>query len=202
MNVSTNKKGITIFAAVVIVVLIGVGFFVARLGSSSKQEMLKEGSERVSSKEVIQEDLSVKAESTDATALLLKEKGTDPSYRGLVLAGGTSPLLDFNKGDYEKAKNSEKLIVLYFYANWCPLCKAETMAATYQAFNELTGDHVVGFRVNYNDSDTDADEKALAREFGVGYQHTKVFLKGGKRILKSPEGWNKERYLSEITKAQ
>lgn len=61
---------------------------------------------------------------------------------------------------------------------------------------------VIGFRVNYNDNQTDNDECNLAREFGVAYQHTKIFVKNGTRILKSPEGWNKDRYLIEINKYQ
>ena len=69
------------------------------------------------------------------------------------------------------------------------------------AFNELTTDKAIGFRVNYNDSDTDTNEEALAREFGVAYQHTKVFVKNGQRILKSPEGWDDKRYDMEISKA-
>ena len=67
-----------------------------------------------------------------------------------------------------------------------------------KAFNELSSDKVVGFLVNYNDDQTDDDERNLAREFGVAYQHTKVFLKDGQRILKSPESWNKDRYLNEL----
>jgi len=35
----------------------------------------------------------------------------------------------------------------------------------------------------------------------VGYQHTKVFLKNGKRILKAPDSWDKDRYMFEINKA-
>jgi hypothetical protein len=46
-------------------------------------------------------------------------------YKGAVLAGKASPLLDFNKADYDTAVKSGKLVTLYFYANWCPLCKAE-----------------------------------------------------------------------------
>jgi hypothetical protein len=68
-------------------------------------------------------------------------------------------------------------------------------------FNGLTTDKVIGFRVNYNDNQTDDNEKNLAREFGVAYQHTKVFVKNRDKILKSPEGWNKNRYTSEINKA-
>lgn len=122
------------------------------------------------------------------------------AYSGARLAGDASPLLDFNSTDFEQAKASHKLVVLYFYANWCPICRAE-FPLMEEAFNELTTDEVIGFRVNYNDSDTDAAEQALAREHGVAYQHTKVFLKSGQRILKSPESWDKARYLAEITKA-
>jgi len=124
-------------------------------------------------------------------------------YQGDILAGdfAMSPLIDFTKTDYERALASGKLIVLYFYANWCPTCKTETATALFPAFNELTGDQVIGFRVNFKDSDTDKDEEALAKEFNVTYQHTKVFVKGGQRVLKAPDSWTKERYLEEIANA-
>ena len=118
-----------------------------------------------------------------------------------ILAGKSALLLDFRKADYEAAIASDKLVVLYFYANWCPICKAETANALYPAFNELTTDKVVGIRVNYKDSDTDKDEENLARQYGIPYQHTKVFVKNGKQILKAPDGWDKARYLTEINKA-
>ncbi len=118
-----------------------------------------------------------------------------------ILAGTSAPLLDFNKEDYDAAIASDKLVVLYFYANWCPICKNETANALYPAFDELTTDTVIGIRVNYKDGNTDTDEENLAREFGVPYQHTKVFLKNGKQILKAPDGWDKARYLAEINKA-
>lgn len=114
-----------------------------------------------------------------------------------ILAGKSSPLYDFSKAKYDEALASDKLVVLYFYANWCPICRAE-IPKMYDAFNELTTDKVVGFRVNFNDSDTDSDEENLAKEYGIAYQHTKVFIKNGQRILKSPESWDKQRYLEEI----
>jgi thioredoxin 1 len=124
------------------------------------------------------------------------------SLSGTVLAGSASPVIDFNQADFEKAKASDKLIVLYFYADWCPICKQEVNGAFYPAFESLNDPNVVAFRVNYKDSFTDDDESALAREHGIAYQHTKVFLKNGERILKSPESWNQNRYLSEIASAQ
>ena len=127
------------------------------------------------------------------------EEGVMVAYGGKVLAGTSAKLLDFNKADYDKALASDNLVVLYFYANWCPSCKVE-FPKMQSVFDEIKSDKVVAFRVNYKDSETDKDEEALAKEFGVAYQHTKVFLKGGERVLKAPDSWEKERYLSEINK--
>ncbi len=130
-------------------------------------------------------------------AMMKKEEDATMVYKGAVLAGKQAKVLDFNKADYDAALKSNNLVVLYFYATWCPLCKLE-IPKLYESFNQLSTDKVVGFRVNYNDDDTDDAEKALAREFGVAYQHTKVFVKNGKRVLKSPESWDTQRYISEI----
>ena len=57
---------------------------------------------------------------------------------------------------------------------------------------------MVGFRVNYRDNQTDDAETALARQYGVAYQHTKVAVKDGQVVLKSPESWQIDRYVEEI----
>lgn len=141
------------------------------------------------------------AEGGSATGGKKEDGATMAKYTGTVLAGTSAPLIDYNKADYDAAVKSDKLIVLYFYANWCPICKEETANSLYPAFNELTTDKVVGIRINYKDSETDSDEKALAVQFGIPYQHTKVFVRNGKQILKAPDSWNKMRYLDEIHKA-
>lgn len=144
-------------------------------------------------------DTSVE-EKTEDSMMMDDQSMHSDEFTGNVLAGKSAPLLDFNKKDYEKALASKKVVVLYFYANWCPDCKKE-FPLMEEAFNMLDTSNVIGFRVNYKDSETDHDEEALASEYGIAYQHTKVLLKDGKRIQKSAESWNRDRYLSEINTA-
>ena len=120
---------------------------------------------------------------------------------GNVLAGSDVPFVEFNRTDYEAALAANQNVVLYFYANWCPTCKKELREATQPAFDQLSGiDNVVGFRVNYNDNETDSFERDLARQFGVAYQHTKVLLNTeGERVSKNPQSWDTSEYIAQIT---
>lgn len=125
---------------------------------------------------------------------------TQNGYVGKVLAGTTSPFLEFKREDYNKALSENKIIVLNFYANWCPICRAEA-PAIHEGFNSLTTDRLVGFRVNFNDSDTDKDEEALAKDFKIPYQHSKVILKNGKEFSRSLDSWDKAIFDQEVKKA-
>ena len=132
------------------------------------------------------------------SAMIEEDAMMKSSYSGKVLAGTTSKYLEFNKADYDKALKENKKILLYFYASWCPICKKE-QPEIFAAFNELDDPNLIGFRVGYNDNEG-ADEKALAKQFGVAYQHTKVILKDGKQVAKFPDSWNRQRYLDELAK--
>lgn len=75
--------------------------------------------------------------------------------------------------------------VLYFYANWCSTCKVAN--DDFMKNFEKLPDDVVVIRVNYNDTDTDQDEKDLAKKYGITYQHTFVQIdENGEEITK----WN------------
>lgn len=91
-------------------------------------------------------------------------------------------LYEFDKESYEAALSEGKYVFLDFYANWCPICRAEEPEIK-AAFNELSTGNVVGFRVNYNDGDTDDDERALAKKLGVAYQHTKIVVAPDEKVL-------------------
>jgi thiol-disulfide isomerase/thioredoxin len=216
-----SQGGFGVFAVIGIFVLILAAGGAVYLGISQSDDDPGSSEMMMEEDKMMQEDDNMMMEEGDAMMeeeammkdeestmmegdAMMKEEGTmmvgeEMSFSGTVLAGDSSPLLDFNRADYEKAIESDKLVVLYFYANWCPICRAE-FPRMQSAFDSLESKDVVGFRVNYNDSETDDFEKQLASQFGVAYQHTKVFLKNGERVLKSPESWNQSRYTTEINK--
>ena len=125
--------------------------------------------------------------------------GESESSRAVLAENNGAAYKEFNQADYEKAISENRKILLYFYASWCPICRAE-QPEVISAFNELNNVGIVGFRVNYKDSDTDSYESNLAEEFGISYQHTKVILVNGDVVLKSLESWNKDKYLEELNK--
>lgn len=198
------------FGAIVILILVailllggGVFLFVTQEkdatvieNEKTEDNAVMEGEKMEKNDSMMEEDVMMPVSPDDAMQGG-EDTGIHIQFTGTLLAGSKTLLLDFTKSDYDTALASKKVIVLYFYANWCPICKAEFPKAQ-SAFDELHSSDIVGFRVNFNDNETDQHEKDLAREFGVAYQHTKVILKNGERVLKSPESWEKNRYLSEI----
>lgn len=185
-NILKNQSGVSLVAVVIVTGIVVIGGYViykwtASMATEDKTIMMPTLSPGGEDKSMMDNGIMMKLD-----------------FFGQILAGIKSPLLDFNKSDYDKAVASGKLVALYFYANWCPICKAE-FPKMQEAFNQITDDRVVGFRVNYNDDQTDNDEKELAREFGVAYQHTKVFVKNRQRLLKAPESWSSaDVYTSKI----
>lgn len=116
-----------------------------------------------------------------------------------MLAGTNAPFIIFNQTDFKNALKLNKVIILDFYANWCPICRAEA-PAIHAGFEEVNTNQIVGFRVNYNDSETGKDEKDLARQYAVTYQHTKIILKNKKEVFRTLESWDKATFLQEVNK--
>ncbi len=199
MRINNTRGAVMLFIIAAIAIALSAGL---TLYIMNKPEIENTGTKNDTQENSVTEKIGSPTEKEGDLMIIDADTGENIlKFSTTNLAGSTSPLLDFNTKAYNEFRDSYDLVVLYFYANWCPICKAE-LPHLYGAFNDLKEYSVIGFRVNFNDNETDDDERNLAREFGVAYQHTKVFLKGGKRILKAPDSWeNKERYLNEIQKA-
>ncbi len=128
-----------------------------------------------------------------------QEKTTDEVMMAKPLAGKTSFYNEFNQQDYEKAISDGKIVYLEFYANWCPICRAQEPDLL-DGFNKLTRDDVAGFRVNFKDDKTDEAEKALAEKYKIPYQHHKIVLKNGAVVIDSVDTWDSKTLVAELSK--
>ncbi len=135
--------------------------------------------------------------------ILFEEDGVMTSeFNGMVLNEGDPgvPYIRYNEEDYSTALENEELTILYFTANWCPICKREIQQMK-EALKQIDNDDVIVFEVHIRDNVTTDEEEAIAREHGVAFQHTKVFVQDRERQLKDPSSWNTQRYIDEITSA-
>ena len=83
-----------------------------------------------------------------------------------------------NKNNFEEIKNSDKLVLLDFYADWCGPCRM--VAPILHEIAEERPDVIVG-KINVD------DEEALAMAFGVYSIPTLVVMKDGK-VLRQTSG--------------
>lgn len=94
-----------------------------------------------------------------------------------------SRYVEYTKASFNSAAGNRR--VLYFYANWCPTCRPAD--ANFKENASKIPEDVTVIRVNYNDTDTDQEEKDLARKYGITYQHTFVQIdEQGEQVAK----WN------------
>ena len=86
--------------------------------------------------------------------------------------------------------------VLFFYANWCPTCRPAD--ANFRTNMELLPADVQVIRVNYNDTETDAEERELASQYSVTYQHTFVQIDTQGNVVTRWNGGQIEELLANI----
>lgn len=129
----------------------------------------------------------------------IKKAALLAQYLGTPLAGETTFYLQFNDADYEMALAEDKLIFLNFYSTGCDSCQKDNDAAI-SAFDAMKYEDVVGFRVLFNDPALTLEEKDIALKYGVENLNTKVIVKGGKRVFKATDTWNKQTFIDEISR--
>ena len=110
------------------------------------------------------------------------------------------PYIRYEKSKYEQSLAEGKVVLLDFYANWCPICRIENPKII-SALKELDSTKIAAFQVHYNDNEVNEEDREVAKEFGITYQHTKVIVKDDTQFSKSLEVWNKEKTIQEINKA-
>ncbi len=112
-----------------------------------------------------------------------------PTISETTATNPSSKYQQFESGILERL--SGKRVVLFFYANWCPTCKAAQK--DFESNQEQIPDDTMLIRINYNDSDTDSEEKELAEKYNITYQHTFVWIgSNGEQLAKWNGGQLKE----------
>ncbi|MCR4278863.1 MAG: thioredoxin family protein [bacterium] len=82
----------------------------------------------------------------------------------------------FSLSAYTQAKAEGRPILLNFFANWCPTCATQEPRTEALFINKKVPSGISAFRINYNDSETDEDERDLAKQLHVTYQHTYIYF--------------------------
>lgn len=167
-----------IIVGVALLVLVGGGLFIANEQSKSAEEA-KMAQEKAA---MMQKDATA---TEDNDAMMKKdetvmEKEDDDT---MMADKNSSRYIEYSKTALDQAASNRR--VLYFYANWCPTCRPAD--ADFTANSSKIPSDVTVIRVNYNDTDTDQEEKDLAKKYAITYQHTFVQIDGqGKEVTK----WN------------
>ncbi len=98
-------------------------------------------------------------------------------------------VINVNKNNFEEIKNSEKTVLLDFYADWCGPCRM--VSPIVDEIAEENTDILVG-KINVD------EEMELAAEFGVMTIPTLVVLKNGETVQRSSGAKPKVQILAML----
>ena len=98
-------------------------------------------------------------------------------------------VLKVNLNNFETVKNSEKTVLLDFYADWCGPCRM--VSPIVDEIAEENPQYLVG-KINVD------EETKLAADFGVGSIPTLIVMKNGKIVEESVGASPKEQILKML----
>lgn len=168
------NKNILIVIGVVVLVLAGGGLFIASQQSSNTEEA-----------KMVQEKAAIEKKD-DSSAGSEQDK--------MMKKDSASRYIEYSKTVLDQATNKRR--VLYFYASWCPICRPANEDFIKNS-SKIPEDTMV-IRVNYNDPDTDQEEKDLAKKYGITYQHTFVQIDSKEKEITKWNGGQTEELLTNI----
>jgi thiol-disulfide isomerase/thioredoxin len=114
---------------------------------------------------------------------------------GQILGGNSPYYIEFNEVDFKAALESQNLVILNYYANWCPSCKAEDREIREAFRSDNLPDTIAVFRTSFRDSDTTEIEALIAEEYGILSQGTKIVFVNGEQVDNIPRYYSKDQYL-------
>ncbi|CAN5197477.1 hypothetical protein BH09PAT2_BH09PAT2_09280 [soil metagenome] len=162
------KNPMMIVIIVAVVAVLGIGAFTLSQRSSQSDAMMKKDEAMMPTIEMMKKEDSTMEKTDDK---MMGDKMMSSRY------------VEYSKTALDKASSTRR--VLFFYASWCPTCRPAD--ANFRENENKIPEDVTVIRVNYNDPDTDQEEKDLAKKYGITYQHTYVQIDGsGKEVTK----WN------------
>jgi thioredoxin 1 len=97
---------------------------------------------------------------------------------------------ELSNNKYKELLNSDKIVVIDFYAEWCIPCK--TLSPTLDTISEENDKVEI---VKYN---TEDDELDLTNKYGIRNIPTLVFLKGGEPVDRLTGVRTKDSIISKI----
>ena len=190
-------KNMFIFVLTMMILLFGCTVGTQKTTTNEKNENIGSAEEHTG-------ELGETAEEIAAEQQAIKEAnpGAEKTATSEKIAGTTTPYMRYNEVDFNKARSEGKVIYMYFYATWCPICKKERPNIL-SAFAEMGFGDAIGFEVHFNDDETTQEDQEAARKYGISYQHTTIiFNKKGELVYRSLSPITEDEIISEITKAK
>lgn len=165
-----NKKIIIILGISLIILMISFGSIYILNSDNNKEEMM------------MQDEMTNEPSKMMEENKMMQDDNKMTNEENKMMEKSKSKYVEYTKTNLESANDKK---VLFFYASWCPTCRPAD--ANFKANISKIPDNVTLIRVNYNDPETDQEEKDLAKKYNVTYQHTFVQIdENGKEITK----WN------------
>lgn len=119
-------------------------------------------------------------------------RGFDPVRDTLIEMSGTPMYIDYHADQLDRHLGKDP-IILFFHAEWCPLCR-KSEAVIQEGFESLEGG-VIWMKVDYD------TELELRKEYGITYQDTFIVLNAEGEEVERQNGVRSTESAQELMNA-